>query len=590
MEIIYTLTLVTLLILHILVYKTKTKQNILKWFAIGIMLIFCYNILICVILSFMGISSNLLNLSIINLVVIAFFIYSIRKTKKIQKYFINKMDIIALVLMIIITIIITICYYGFPINIRSHITDAAVHYFSANEFYTNSQLLFKENSDIMNLFDLQFLMPGSYINTGILFKMLAPIVSNTYFSIAFIIFNLFIWFLSGILMYSLLSKNKHKEKDKILPLIFAIIYMLAYPLDSLFSGFSYLTLGLNIIITILIVCQEKTNKNFKNILLFLLNFGIMFSYYYFAPIVYLAIFLQIIHNSLKKKEKLLNINNIVRIVITLIIPGLFGIIYFVIFQMIRYSGLPEEGYMGILGIQGDIYKNLFTNICIFLILSLIIIFKKKTLNIESKMLILNIIFTGIFFIGMKQNIVSEYYYYKTYYLLWIFVICVAFRFVDYFKNKHKVMTYLFVIAYCICIPLSIILKNNLLFFDIYLYNSVSVRDDLLLIKNNELEVLEYYNNNLNKANMLDKTYMCVAWCYGRNMWIYALTGNFYNYIDTSYGEPTINLQNFIKSDFEYFVLLKDDFSGNYDELPKEITENNLNVLFSNDVGMIISKN
>ena len=391
-------------------------------------------------------------------------------------------------------------------------------------------------------------------------------------------------------MYSLLSKNKHKEKDKILPLIFAVIYMLAYPLDSLFSGFSYLTLGLNIIITILIICQEKLNKNFKNILLFLLNLGIMFTYYYFAPIVYLAIFLQIIHNSLKKKEKLLNINNIVRIVITLIIPGLFGIIYFVIFQMIKYSGLPEEGYIGILGIQGDIYKNLFTNICIFLILSLIIIFKKKKINIEKKMLILNIIFIGILFIGMKQNIVSEYYYYKTYYLLWIFVICVAFRFVDYIRYKHTIITYLCVITYCICIPLSIILKNNLLFFDIYLNNVKNINENIILIKNNELEIFEYYNNNLNKANKLDKTYMCVAWCSGRNMWVYALTGNFYNYIDTSYGEPTINLQNFMKSDFEYFVLLKDDFSGNYDELPKEITENNLNVLFSNNAGMIISKN
>ena len=590
MEIIYALTLLTLLILHILVYKTKSKQNILKWFAISIILLFCYNILICVILSFIGISSTLLNLSIINLIVISILIYTIRKSKKIQKYFINKMDIIALVLTIIITIVITICYYGFPINIKNHITDAAVHYFSANEFYNNSQLLFKENSDIMNLFDLQFLMPGSYINTGILFKIIAPIVSSTYFSIAFIIFNLFIWFLSGILMYSLLSKNKHREKNKILPLIFAVIYMLAYPLDSLFSGFSYLTLGLNIIITILIICQEKLNKNFKNILLFLLNFGVMFTYYYFAPIVYLANFLQIIHNLLKKKEKLLNINNIVRIVITLIIPGLFGIIYFVIFQMIKYSGLPEEGYIGILGIQGDIYKNLFTNICIFLILSLIIIFKKKKINIEKKMLILNIIFIGILFIGMKQNIVSEYYYYKTYYLLWIFVICVAFRFVDYIRYKHTIITYLCVITYCICIPISIILKNNLLFFDIYLYNSESVSKDFLLIKNSELEIFEYYNNNLNKGNKLDKTYMCVAWCSGRNMWVYAITRNFYNYIDTSYGEPTINLQNFIKSDFEYFVLLKDDFSGNYDELPKEITENNLNVLFSNNAGMIISKN
>ena len=81
MKIIYTLTLLTLLILHILVYKTKTKQNILKWFAISLMLMFCYNILICVILSFIGISSNLLSLSIINLIVIASLIYTIRKTK-----------------------------------------------------------------------------------------------------------------------------------------------------------------------------------------------------------------------------------------------------------------------------------------------------------------------------------------------------------------------------------------------------------------------------------------------------------------------------------------------------------------------------
>ena len=75
MEIIYVLTLLTLLILHILVYKTKSKQNILKWFAISIILLFCYNILICVILSFIGISSTLLNLSIINLIVISILIY-----------------------------------------------------------------------------------------------------------------------------------------------------------------------------------------------------------------------------------------------------------------------------------------------------------------------------------------------------------------------------------------------------------------------------------------------------------------------------------------------------------------------------------
>lgn len=590
MEIIYILTLLTLLILHILVYKTEKKLNLLKWFIICIMLVFCYNILICVILSFLGFSSTLLNLSIINLFFILFILYKIHKKKKTQKYYINKMDIIAIIIIFFITIIVTINYYGFPINIKNHITDAAVHYFSANEFYTNSQLLFKKNSDIMKLFNLQFLMPGSYINTGILFKILSPIIDETYFCIAFFIFNLFIWSLSGILMYILLSKNKHKEKDKILPLIFSILYMLAYPLDSLFSGFSYLTLGLNMIITILIVFQENINNNLKNIVLFLLDFGIMFTYYFFAPVVYLAIFLQIIHTSLKKKEKLLNINNIVRVLITLIIPGMFGIIYFVIFQIIEYKGLPSDGYIGILGIQGDIYKNLFTNLILFFILSFAVILKKKCINIEAKMLILNIVFTFILYIGMKLNIVSEYYYYKTYYLLWLLVICNSFRFIEYFKNKHKIITYICVILYCVCIPLTNVLQNNLLFFDIYFQNINNIKEDSILINRKELEIFEYYNNNINDDITNDQTYMCVAGFTGRNIWVYAITGNFYNYIDTSYGEPTTNLQNFINSDFKYFVLLKDDFLGNYDELPKEINENNLNVLFSNDTGMIISKN
>ena len=92
------------------------------------------------------------------------------------------------------------------------------------------------------MWHVDFFMPGAYINTGILFKIFSGFIGETYFCQLFFIFDISIWFLSGILMYVFLSKNK-----KIIPLIFSIIYMIGYPLNSLLSGFSYLSLVLDII-------------------------------------------------------------------------------------------------------------------------------------------------------------------------------------------------------------------------------------------------------------------------------------------------------------------------------------------------------
>ena len=87
---------------------------------------------------------------------------------------------------------------------------------------------------------------------------------------------------------------KQKNVNPTIPYVLSIIYMISYPLSSIISGFAYLTLGLNFIIGILIVFKEKINEYYKMLLLFLLDFAIIFTYYYFAPIIYLAVFVQII--------------------------------------------------------------------------------------------------------------------------------------------------------------------------------------------------------------------------------------------------------------------------------------------------------
>lgn len=589
MNIIYGLTIILMIILYILIYKTDKKQNILKWIGISIIILLCYNIFICVIMSFIKIPSTIMNLFIINTIINIILGVKICKDKKIQKYYIDKTDIIAVIVMGIITIITVIKHYGIPINISNTISDATVHYFVSDEFYNNSMLLFYGNSDVLDLWKVDFLMPGAYINTGIIFKIFSGIISETYFCQLFFVFDITIWYLSGILMYILL-KNKN-ENRKILAIVFSIIYMIAWPLNSLISGFSYLSLALNIIITLLIINKEKINKYHKLILIFLTNFGLMFTYYFFAPVVYFAIFLQILLKTNNKKEK------VMKIFFSLILPGCFGIVYFVIFQIIKFGANPVEGYSKVLGIEGKIYKNVITNIIIYLVLSIYYIIcsiKNKTNKLSNKMFILNVIFMILLFIGMKLGKVSEYYYYKLYYFMWILLIYTSYKGINKLIEKNvkiKILIYIMITIYYIGIICSIITEQKILIFDIFKENSKIVKEENILISFDELEVLDYYNTNINIDKLKNNTYMPVSKIeYGREIWIYAITKNPYNLIDTLFGEVFTNLQPYIESNKKYCVIFEKDCYENYNQIEKEIEKSNIKILFRNEAGMVLEKN
>ena len=180
MGIVYILTLLIMMILHILIFKKEEKLNILKWVTINIMLILTYNIFLCVIMSFIKIPITLTNLSFVNVCFIIILGLKLFKDKKIQKYQIHKLDIFVIIIMIIITILVASKFYGIPLDLKNSITDGAVHYYTAEEFYRSSKLLEKD-LEIFNFWNLSTFMPGAYINTGIIFKVFAGIVDEIYF-------------------------------------------------------------------------------------------------------------------------------------------------------------------------------------------------------------------------------------------------------------------------------------------------------------------------------------------------------------------------------------------------------------------------
>ena len=100
MEIFYIITLVLLGISFMMFKKSEEKLNFIKWLIIFIVSLLGYNILIGMILGLLNITSYIWLLSIINIIVALMLVYKCIRYKKIQKYFVRKIDIVGILVIL----------------------------------------------------------------------------------------------------------------------------------------------------------------------------------------------------------------------------------------------------------------------------------------------------------------------------------------------------------------------------------------------------------------------------------------------------------------------------------------------------------
>lgn len=595
MNIIYILTSLALIISYLLLNKSEKKENLIHSVIISVILFLTYNIFITQVMFFVHLKSTLLNLAIVNIAFSAVFITKEIKTKTIQKYYINKLDIIAVIIILGLAITIVIMNYGTNIAVKHAVTDAATHYFASDDFYRYSTLFSRESSDTIKWLNTPYLMTGAYVNTGIFLKLFKGIIDETFLVKLYFIFDMFIWMLSGLLMYTALSTNFKNKKHQRLALVLTIFYMLAYQLNSLFAGFSYLGVGLDIIIGIIIIMKSEIKTNYKISSLFLLNLGIMFSYYYFAPVLFLAQLWYILATNKKQNIKIFSKQNIFEILIALVIPGLIGVIYFIGYPLMQANNKAFD-YVGAIATDGFIYEDLIMNIFPYLLLSevyiIYIAFKKKNTFID-KLLYLTVIFTLLIYMFMRLEFVSSYYYYKIYYMLFLVLTVSSYEILKIFVDKGKNVTIIVsgvLIIYSFGIFSAMILDKNWFVFDIYLTNGEEIKDDYALIKDKEFYLFEYYNNNINTMQNDDTLFCKTKGNTGRDRWVYSITKNGNNLTNALTNDKITTVEKFMEnSKYHYFVLLKNDYGGEYDKVQDEVKRYNLKILIQNSAGMILEK-
>lgn len=539
--VIFVVSAVILEISFILIKKVDKKINILTFIGITIILNMCYNALLCYVLTFFGIPNKLYILAIINLLISIIFITKIinKKTKlesnsesklkfkyNIQEYTINKVDVFAAIVILIITIFVTCLNFGFPLNIKYESGDPAVHYLTSVKFMQDEKLLTVSQDQVFGSFQTQKFL--SYVNSGLIMKCFEGKINIIDNYIIFIVFGIFILYLTGYLLYFLLIRFAKNDKTKIIAMIVSILCILGYPLNSLLFGFEHMSISFTVILAIIEVImmfsKENMKKSYTLIMLFLLNFSLFVSYYMFVPFVYPAEWIYFCIYSYKKDKKIFTRENAIFLTVTLILPFLLGYIYCLapkIYQIFIQKSLSED-VLGkskeILGkgfnTEGYAYINLYSNFILLLPLSLYVVIRKfKENKLLSLLFILNILFIIVLFIGNKLDKVSYYYLSKNYFTLWIFMFILNYRGMMYIYEKHKsipiiiLSTYsVILIIYLIFVPTKIgnkkinLNENPLTVMDIYGANKdIILNSDIDFFKE-EIELFKYILNNFDLEN------------------------------------------------------------------------------------------
>lgn len=593
MNILYVITILAIYTVLMLIHKTEKKQNIIMWITISTILILCYNVLICTLFSFLGILCTLLNLSITNIIIILVLsIFGVKK-KKVQKYYVKISDIVFSILLLVIVIFIAYEQYGFPFNIKYDSTDSASHYFFAEQFYKNAQLLnIGETEDQFGMYLPQYRLPAAYVNEGIIFKIFDGIISKTDL---FIIFDLCILYMSAILFYYSLKKYvKDSKKLNVIAIVFTLIYMLGYQLNSVITGFVYLTLGLDIVLTLMLVLSNYEKEEISNIIIIpiltLLSFGVFFSYAYFVPIVYVAIIANKVVKSIQRKEEMTSLENIIKLIIVIAIPLIIGLIYFLLLPVMNKRASEIET----IGKDGGIYRNYITNVLVFIpiiVTGLILKIKNKNKEIDFGTVLFStsILFLIILLVGRTFRLVSNYYYFKVYFIIWPLVIYNAFIALTnilVWKNKPlRIVTYSYISIYIVALVVASILNKNIGINDIFYHNLRSINEYEYTFYREEIDFLEKSSKTIEVKDLYVSTQIKDI----GHKWMYAICKNPFIYADYSFrNEGTI--ERWLKlTDRKYYAALCRIYDQFIDKEEIDANSDKYNIIYEDEYGFVLER-
>lgn len=447
MEILYILSVVILAVAFMLFKKSDEKLNFIKWLIIFAVSFLGYNIFFGMVLGLLNITSHLWLLSLINLVFSFILGYKAIRKKEIQKYFVTKLSVVGLILIFVIFgVMLFKDLYIHKGAITHQAVDSAVHYRAAKHYSDNLKIFI--NVEDKTFFNFNVMQTGAYINDGIFMNVINGITGIEHCYI-YQVFESITLFLCGLALYSLFVDKIKTKRGLLGSLVLIGLYIYGYPYNSWIFGFSYLSVGVAMVTMLVPVVEmlySKENISRKIVvpLIVILATGLIFSYCLFVPAIFAAICIYCFLKdfTIEGKTYLKFFKKT-----TLLITGLLLV---VTAAGIGYLFIPTffiEGQTNLvdaLKIDGEIYEEKYLNFYAYIPFAIMYAFEfvKKFKNKELEYSdIFSVIIVGFFSllnIGVSFGVVSEYYMFKIYYILWIVIFNVTAEMVNKYVDEKNI--------------------------------------------------------------------------------------------------------------------------------------------------------
>lgn len=448
MGIFYLLTVACMLLAFVLVKKSQRKVNLINWCILSAVAYLGFNIMICMIFGNLGIKTNLIFLSVIDLLVATGLGIKIYKDKVIQSFEIRIRDFIAVVVCALIICYIAVDQYV-PLSktVANASVDACNHYIAGVKFADNSIILSK--IDNKTGYNLKTMQSGAYINTGILMSIVRSIIPSFKDYQTFKIFEISVLLLNALAFYMLISEKLKTKQNFIIGLVFLALYTFAYPYTSLLYGFSYLSVSIAFTTGLFYMAKIYGEREVKFCfvlpLIVLMGIGIIFSYCLFVPALFAFVCIYAFLKDFEKKEE----KSIFKIFkkSTLLVTGiLLAVTVLAILYLVvpTFTDNDQNKLTDAIGFVGGCYKSIYQDLLFYIPFVAIFIYrtiKQKQINYQSVALVLVLGQTIVCLAGLIYGIVSAYYYYKIYYIIWILFVQIAAEVMcDLIENKELMMT------------------------------------------------------------------------------------------------------------------------------------------------------
>lgn len=312
-------------------------------------------------------------------------------------------DIAAWIIVLLICIACYFAQFGFPPMISFMSSDAAA--------YTSASFALAQGE----VEGAQYL---SHLFTGSLMACFDAFIDRETSYMVFELSEAILLFLSGVSLYSLCAALCQKLSSVPLCVLVAL-YVVGYPLNNMIFGFSYLGLSVTCICILLFTCVATSVSRCslqRACAASILLYELIISYSLFVPPIYLGVFVLFVMEYRKKGYGVGR--SLMALIGIFAIPVCFG--YLIVYS--SYFVASDVAVGTVIAIEGGATRDLYANFIFIAPLSIygfVCNIKEQRSHALSVLTAVFCFYVAALFILCALELVSTYYYYKLYYVVWL---------------------------------------------------------------------------------------------------------------------------------------------------------------------------